>query len=93
MENSRDTVTVIPHGTVTLRSRQSGDRIRLPGGSRSLKKLFIDRKIPAAQRDAIPVLADETGILGVYGIGVHEERRAETIPAITIRIEKREKGE
>jgi len=93
LENSRDTVTVIPHGTVTLRSRQSGDRIRLPGGSRSLKKLFIDRKIPAAQRDAIPVLADETGILGVYGIGVHEERRAETIPAITIRIEKREKGE
>ena len=93
LENSRDTVTVIPHGTVTLRSRQSGDRIRLSGGSRSLKKLFIDRKIPAAQRDAIPVLADETGILGVYGIGVHEERRAETIPAITIRIEKREKGE
>ena len=93
LKNSPDTFTVIPHGTVMLRSRQSGDRIRLPGGSKSLKKLFIDRKIPAARRDAIPVLADETGILGIYGIGVHEDRRAETIPAITIWIEKREKGE
>jgi tRNA(Ile)-lysidine synthase len=78
---------------VILRSRQSGDKIRLAGGSKSLKKLYIDRKIPAAQRDSIPVIADQTGILGVYGIGVHQDRRAETLPAITIHIEKRNKGE
>ena len=91
--NTEETFTVIPKGAVILRSRQSGDRIRLPGGSKSLKKLFIDRKIPAAQRDKIPVLADETGILGVYGIGVHQDRAAKGFPAITITIEKREKGE
>ena len=91
--NTADTFTVIPEGTVILRSRQSGDSIRLSGGSKTLKKLFIDRNIPAAQRDGIPVLADEAGILGVYGIGVHQDRAAKGHPAITITIEKREKGE
>ncbi len=92
-DNTEDTFTVIPQGEVIFRSRQSGDRIRLSGGSKSLKKLFIDRKIPAAQRENIPVLADETGILGVYGIGVHQDRAEVTLPAIQIHIEKRNKGE
>lgn len=91
--NTPDTFTVVPEGAVILRSRQSGDRIRLSGGSKSLKKLLIDRKIPAAERDNIPVIADETGILGVYGIGVHQDRSSQDLPAINIHIDKREKGE
>ena len=85
--------TVVPAGAMVVRFRQPGDTMRLPGGTKTLKKLFIDRKIPAAQRDGIPVLADEAGILGVYGIGVHQDRAAKGHPAITITIEKREKGE
>ena len=81
--------TVHPHGEIQLRSRQSGDSIRLRGGSKSLKKLFIDRKIPASQRRHIPVVCDEQGILGVYSIGVNREREAESLPAVTIRIEKK----
>ena len=91
--NTPDTFTVCPEGTLILRSRKSGDSIRLKGGSRSLKKLFIDRKIPAVDRDRIPVLADEAGILGVYGIGIHQDRAANAIPAMTIHIEKTEKGD
>ena len=90
--NTPDTFTVYPEGEITLRSRQSGDSIRLSGGSKSLKKLFIDRKIPAADRDGIPVLCDRGGILGVYGIGVHQDRAAKILPAVTIHIEKTEKG-
>ena len=56
-------------GPLMVRARQSGDEIRLHGGTKTLKKLFIDRKIPAHLRDTIPVLADGEGILGVYGIG------------------------
>lgn len=70
-----------------LRSRQSGDNIRLPGGTKSLKKLFIDRKIPAAARQQIPILCDSRGILGVVGIGVHLDRAADTLPAATVRFE------
>ena len=66
--------TVRPQGQVILRSRQSGDEMRLTGGTKSLKKLFVDRKIPAAKRMKIPVVADELGVLGVYGIGVNRDR-------------------
>ncbi len=41
-----------------VRARLPGDVIRLPGGSRSVKKLMIDRKIPQKYRDRIPVLCD-----------------------------------
>ena len=46
-----------PGGPLTLRSRRTGDRLRLSGGSRSVKKLLIDQKVPAARRDGVPVLA------------------------------------
>ena len=90
--NTPEAFTVLPEGPITLRPRQSGDTIRLSGGSRSLKKLFIDRKIPAAQRAYLPVVCDEAGILGVYTIGVNMDRAAENLPAVTIRFEKRNKG-
>ncbi len=84
------TFTIIPQGTIILRSRQSGDTLRLTGGTKSLKKLFIDRKIPAAQRAHIPVLSDEAGILGVYGIGPNLDRTAQALPAVTIRFIEKE---
>lgn len=72
--NRADCFSVVPNGEMTVRGRESGDIMRLAGGSKSLKKLFIDRKIPAAQRDLIPVVADEKGVLGVYGIGANCDR-------------------
>ena len=88
--NTNDTFTVVPKGEMTLRSRQSGDVIRLSGGSKSLKKLFIDRKIPAAERLRIPVLCDEAGILGAYGIGVSVDRAADALPAVQVHFERTE---
>lgn len=92
--NTADIMTVQSEGQIYLRSRRSGDSIRLSGGSKTLKKLFIDRKIPAACRDRIPVLADEGGLLGVYSIGANLDRIPENLPAVTIRfINTEEKGE
>ena len=85
--NTAEVFTVQPVGTVRIRSRQAGDTMRLSGGTKSLKKLFIDRKIPAARRDSIPVVCDDAGILGVYGIGVNLDRAAKTLPAIQISFE------
>ena len=67
-----------------VRSREAGDTIRLSGGSKSLKKLFIDKKVPASLRDFIPVIADDEGVLAVAGIGADEDRRARELPAYTI---------
>lgn len=90
IRNTPDTITVCPSGEMLLRSRKSGDALRLSGGSRSLKKLLIDRKVPASQRDTIPVLCDEHGVLGVYSIGVNLDRAARALPAVTVRFEKLE---
>ena len=79
--------TVCPEGEIVVRSRETGDKIRLPGGEKSLKKLLIDRKIPANQRGLIPVLADSKGVLGVYGIGANLHRQSGSGPAMTIRFE------
>ena len=88
IRNGPDCVTVKPAGPVTVGSRRSGEELRLPGGTKSLKKLFIDRKIPAAQRNRLPVLRDEQGILAVAGIGPNQDRLATELPAVTIRFEK-----
>ena len=52
---------------------------------KSLKKLFIDRKIPAHLRQSIPILVDDLGILGIPGIGVNLERAAESLPGVSMR--------
>ena len=83
--NTKDTFTVAPVGRIRIRTRMSGDSIRLSGGTKSLKKLFIDKKIPADRRDAIPILADDLGVLAVWGIGANLDRTANTLPAIEIR--------
>ena len=51
-----------------VRSRLPGDRIPCSGGSRLLKKLLIDRKVPALKRDAVPVLCTMDGPVAVLGV-------------------------
>ncbi len=86
--NTPHIFTVEPQGTLFLESRRPGDCITLPGGTKSLKKLFIDRKIPASQRLDIPVVRDRLGILGVYGIGADETRKATRLPAVQLIFEQ-----
>ncbi len=85
--NTADTFTVQPRGSIILRTRQSGDSLRLSGGTKTLKKRFIDAKIPADLRSRIPVLADEAGVLAVFGMGTNLSRAASTLPALQIHIE------
>ena len=58
-------------GRMTVRSRREGDRIRLYGRdcTKTLKKLFIERRIPVSMRPLIPVVSDDEGVLAVYGLG------------------------
>lgn len=59
-----------------FRQRKEGDRIDLSGrpGSRTLKKLWNDRKTPQPQRWRAAVLADKEGVLWAEGLGT--DRRA-----------------
>ena len=82
-----DCFTVKPQGAVVVRCRQPGDTMRLQGGTKKLKELFIDRKILAHKRNSIPVIADEKGVLGVCGIGANLDRVSQE--GILIKIESR----
>ena len=82
-EKAADCFTVRGGFPLMLRPRQTGDRLRLSGGSKSVKKLLIDRKIPAKDRHRLPVV-EKTDILGVLGLG-RAEGVAEEGPVIRLR--------
>ena len=88
VESSRNLFTLVPNGPIVIRPRQEGDKICLSGGTKSLKKLYIDRKIPASRRAEIPVITDDGGVLGVCGIGFDRNRAAGQLPAVQISIEE-----
>lgn len=58
-------------GKLILRQKQNGDRFAPAhrGGTRTLKKLFAEAGLSAAQKTAVPVLWDEERIVGVWGFG------------------------
>ena len=85
--NETDQFTVMPAGNMVIRARCPGDSMRRAGGTKKLKELFIDSKIPAEQRQNLPIIADDSGVLGVYGFGVNLERLATELPAVMIRFE------
>ncbi len=60
-------------GDLYLRPRKEGDAIYYGGITRKVKKLFSDRKIPKSQRDSIPLLCDDKGVLWVPGFGVRDD--------------------
>lgn len=70
MPPERIAVPVLPgHYPLMFRSWRHGDRIRLAGGSRKLKRLFADRRVPLSERTRLPVLADRQGnILWIEGL-------------------------
>lgn len=90
VHNKKEFFTVCAQGSLILRAKRTGDTIRLSGGTKSLKKLFIDRKIPASKRNTHPVLADDAGVIYVYGIGPNLDRIA---PGMMVSIESITPGE
>ncbi len=58
-------------GRITVRPRKAGDTIRLLGhsGTKSVKKLFQEARVPPWLRNAVPVVADEAGVLALYRFG------------------------
>ena len=78
-------------GKIAVRSRREGDSIRFKGqsGTKTLKKLFIEKRIPVRKRNLIPVISDDIGVLGIYGLGVGDRAKpGPGDPAIQITFEE-----
>lgn len=74
---------------IEVRGWMPGDRIRLKSGSRKLKRLFGDRRIPLSERSRIPVLSDAEGrVLWVWRVakGSPPARRSDGGAGFTIEI-------
>jgi tRNA(Ile)-lysidine synthase len=64
--------------SLVVRNRRPGDRFRPVGlcGSKKIQDLFVDRKVPRAERDGIPLVLDESGrIVWVAGHGIDDAFR------------------
>jgi tRNA(Ile)-lysidine synthase len=73
---------------LAIRPRRPGDRFRPAGrgGSRKLQDLFVDAKVPRAERDRIPVLVSGDAIVWVPGHGIDEAFLPGTGPGDSIRV-------
>ena len=70
------------HFPLRLREWAPGDRIRTRGGTRKLKKLFLEHRISREDRMRRPVLVDRSGrVIWVSGLAVAEWARAEPVEA------------
>ncbi|RED29748.1 tRNA lysidine(34) synthetase TilS [Paenibacillus sp. VMFN-D1] len=77
---------------LTIRSRQPGDTMRIMGlnGSKKVKDIFIDAKIPPSMRSRIPVLVDGSGsIVWIPGVrrSIHAAVGAHTSTVLHLSLE------
>lgn len=73
-ENIKDCIII--KDNLTVRSRYSGDSLKLPKRpEKTLKKLFIDDKIPSDKRELIPVVSCGDDLVWVFGYGSDEKFR------------------
>ena len=74
-------------GPLTVRPRETGDGITLPGRPhKRVKKLLIDAKVPRADRERLPVVADRRGPVWLGGFGPDAPRLAAPgAPALELR--------
>lgn len=63
------------NGAIIVRRRQSGDKIRMGGMSKSVKKLMCDKKIPLDVRSRIPMICDNDGILAIPFVGIRDNAK------------------
>ena len=78
-------------GTAVFRSRTEGDKADIHGGTKTLKKLFIEEKIPAEERNSVAIIADDKGVLWIEGLGAARRARLseKTVNVAVIKIRKK----
>jgi tRNA(Ile)-lysidine synthase len=79
--------------TAVYRFREEGDVIqRFGGGTKTLKKFFNEEKTPVAEREYLPLIAEENGeVYVVCGVEISEKVKvtADTKMPLYISIQKK----
>lgn len=75
---------------VAWRFRREGDEItKFGGGTQKLKTYLSQKKIPLRQRDTIPVLASDSEIYVVAGVGISDKVRIDETTKQAYKIEQK----
>jgi len=77
-------------GTVAFRTRRPGDELAIAGvGTKTVQRYMIDEKIPAPERDRIPILAAGDEVLWIVGYRMNAAyqvtEETKTILQVTVR--------
>ena len=70
LKNSLDCDKII--GKLVIRTRKAGDKLRLlnRGCTKTLNALYNEYRIPVEQREILPVISDDGGVVWIHGIGI-----------------------
>ena len=66
-------------GQLYVRSRSEGDKIKMNGMSKKLKKLFCDKKVPTELRDRLPIVCER---FGEESSSEHQDERIIFVPFV-----------
>ena len=91
LNNTLDCDKII--GKLEVRGRLPGDKIFLnkSNGTKTLKKLYTEYAVPLRERPVWPVIADDDGVVWIYGIGVAKRCAvtSQTKKIISVKITKK----
>ena len=72
------------HVDCVIRSRQEGDKFeKFGGGTKSLKRYMIDKKIPKEMRD-VPIIAKGSEVYAIFGTEISEKAKIDERTKTTI---------
>ncbi len=83
-------------GPLTVRAWRPGDRMAplgMGGHTKSLQDLFVDRRIPRADRAALPVVECDGEVAWIPGVATSERFRVEPGTAAAVALDARRAGE
>lgn len=64
-------------GHIRLRNRRQGDKIRLLGGTKKVKDLFIGLKVPREERSFVPLVVNNDTIVSIYGYRINVDYKVD----------------
>ncbi|MBQ8207399.1 MAG: tRNA lysidine(34) synthetase TilS [Clostridia bacterium] len=64
------------NGSLRVRCRRSGDKIRSAGMSKDIRKLFSAHRIPLSERAGYPIICDDDGILWIPNVALRDGVKA-----------------
>ena len=81
-------------GIINIRNRKNGDKIIPLGmkGSKKVKDIFIDMKIPQERRDYIPIMESNNEIFWIVGVKLSDKFKVDDKTTKILKIEVKERA-